>query len=1413
MKILRTHGGFLKRMIAGCGILAVMGSLSLQAATNETTSFSPIFVKNAAGALRTLTWSYVVNGGQPIKVPDDDPSVSGLFTNFTFKCSDLNLTINPTAKTRDVQFSVTLSGNALDESVGSFKVTGSASVKATEALEALEDAVRVKNQRIVMGFNMAAAGQGSMSIAINLLTQFDPSAEWFLDRSDLDQFDIGYEWSGECQGSTTGAVKITISGEGSETIPVETTGAVPDQWKVVDKLERFTVGALTYKNVVVVERQTEVPTGGMTGVAEPAVITYWIAQGVGMVKGVGQYQFMGTPLTIELKSASLALPSLPQAQTITFPLIPVKQPGDVFDPLAKASSKLPVTYVSSNEAVAIVTSEGLIEAVGLGTTTITAYQDGNDDFKAALPVTKELTVKATVAAVIEPSLSGTVTGAGLYLPGQKVTLTAAPGAGFAFTCWTEEDGFVAGTNKVLIFTMASNKTYTANFTDTQKPVVAITLPTASLRILGTNAIYTVRGTAADNNAVTNVLVQLAGKDWIDAVTTNGWKNWSVAVPLNAGMNTIRAYSVDTTGNNSLTSTVSCTYVVLGSLTVTTNGVGTVTRAPATPPEVNQTYTLTATPGAGSVFSNWTGDVSSTNKVLTFTMSTSKTVIANFTDTQKPVLAITTPAALQRILGTNGLFTVKGTASDNKALSNVLVQVNSGSWTPAGTTNSLKNWNTALLLSPGTNIVRAYSMDTTGNCSLISTVKCVYVETGTLSIQTNGVGTITRAPIGEPEIGKTYTLTAAAGAGSVFANWSGAAVTNSTNKVVTFTMTSALSFTATFTDTQKPTVAITSPTAAQRIVTNGLVAVRGTATDNGVVTSVVCRVNSGAWVDAVTTNGWKNWCVLTTLTAGSNLLEACSIDSFSNPSAIVKVSCTFVVLGNLTIQTNGVGSVTRAPATPPEVGTKYTLTAAAGVGSVFSNWTGDVTSTNKAITFTMTNNVAVVANFTDIAKPTVAITTPTALLRITNASPVYTVKGTATDNKGVSVVKIQFNSGGWTNAFTTNSWKNWSVPMTLVTGTNTVRAYSIDATGNNSSTASVTCIYPVVTIDVAAYANLSVGGRWNYKQTEGSDISTRALEVIETTIKNGHPVYLLQEYSDGGYPDDQFFWSADFSEGLFDTGGLNDNGEPTETTFYWQPFMPKLPKTFVPGTDITTKCTRSDMTGVITGKGKIVRERVIVPAGTYDCWKVTGTATFNGQVSSDTSWYAENVGLVKRLQDGSLWELTSYVPPASSAPMETSGSVQQTIALEPTLQAEITVDGSTEDWANVPRTSFSYASVTQEVAAALSGNNIALLLNGCPFSTSDTVLVYFKLRLSYSSGDARHSVDLWTSGSILYGMIDGQVITGFEAVLLNGVLEVKFPVEQAPSQITIEEAGCGIDLGDGVLGALFHIVPPPSGMTR
>jgi hypothetical protein len=81
-----------------------------------------------------------------------------------------------------------------------------------------------------------------------------------------------------------------------------------------------------------------------------------------------------------------------QDQTITFPSIPTKLTTDAdFSPGATASSGLPVTYSSSNAAVATILS-GNIHIVGAGTATITATQAGNSVYNPAPAVSQLLTV-------------------------------------------------------------------------------------------------------------------------------------------------------------------------------------------------------------------------------------------------------------------------------------------------------------------------------------------------------------------------------------------------------------------------------------------------------------------------------------------------------------------------------------------------------------------------------------------------------------------------------------------------------------------------------------------------------------------------------------------------------------------------------------------------------------------------------------------------------------------------------------------------------------------------------------------------------------------------------------------------------------------------------------------------------------
>ncbi|SEO25387.1 gliding motility-associated C-terminal domain-containing protein [Mucilaginibacter gossypiicola] len=124
------------------------------------------------------------------------------------------------------------------------------------------------------------------------------------------------------------------------------------------------------------------------------------------------------------------LPAVPVSQTftimknqvITFPPLADKSTCSPDFPAGATSSNstIPLTYVSSNTAVATVSATGIIHIVGAGSATITASQSGNNLYNAATPKSQTLTVTAPVV----PSVSISPPGMWAGCDGMEATYTA-----------------------------------------------------------------------------------------------------------------------------------------------------------------------------------------------------------------------------------------------------------------------------------------------------------------------------------------------------------------------------------------------------------------------------------------------------------------------------------------------------------------------------------------------------------------------------------------------------------------------------------------------------------------------------------------------------------------------------------------------------------------------------------------------------------------------------------------------------------------------------------------------------------------------------------------------------------------------------------------------------------------------------
>jgi RHS repeat-associated protein len=263
------------------------------------------------------------------------------------------------------------------------------------------------------------------------------------------------------------------------------------------------------------------------------------------------------------------------------------------------------------------------------------------------------------------------------------------------------------------------------------------------------------------------------------------------------------------------------------------------------------------------------------------------------------------------------------------------------------------------------------------------------------------------------------------------------------------------------DGSRPTITITKPKPNQRTYSEMFTAT-GTASDTvSGVAQVRCQLNSAPWQLAAGSTNWQKTLILM---PGPNTFRAFAVDAAGNISTTNSVLFSYVVSNLLTVATTGQGKLTPNYSNAfLEVGQPYTVTASGVNGHAFAswvvstNWSGGVTSTAPALHFIMQSNLTLRANFVDVTKPTIGISSPVANQRWSNA--VFTVKGTAKDNVHVSNVWCLTN-GVWGSANLGSGGTNWAINVTPVPGTNTVKAYAEDAAGNKSLTNSVKFIYVV-----------------------------------------------------------------------------------------------------------------------------------------------------------------------------------------------------------------------------------------------------------------------------------------------------------------------------------------------------------------
>ncbi len=252
----------------------------------NSSAFSAFFPITLDGA-NTLNWTYRINQGAALSADFEGVSL-------TLQFSTLNLSVNREDMVRRGSFSGSVSGSA----------GGSFGVEFTENILPSDTLAIFNGQTLNMDMSLSAYGE-TVDIEQFTETSVNTAVEWFLSRSDFDQLATGYGQTVSAGGNISGYLKLSADGY-HETTPFSEHVSSMETWKVVEKLNSYTVNKVSYNDVVVVNRQTVMPMATYSGDPEPVTITYWVARGIGMIKGIGQFNILGQPLEIELIGTNLS---------------------------------------------------------------------------------------------------------------------------------------------------------------------------------------------------------------------------------------------------------------------------------------------------------------------------------------------------------------------------------------------------------------------------------------------------------------------------------------------------------------------------------------------------------------------------------------------------------------------------------------------------------------------------------------------------------------------------------------------------------------------------------------------------------------------------------------------------------------------------------------------------------------------------------------------------------------------------------------------------------------------------------------------------------------------------------------------------------------------------------------------------
>lgn len=518
-----------------------------------------------------------------------------------------------------------------------------------------------------------------------------------------------------------------------------------------------------------------------------------------------------------------------------------------------------------------------------------------------------LIVASTADTVASPVGSGTTTGDGAYLPGDSVTVSATALPGYRFMNWTDNNAVVS-TQASHTFTIDINHSLIANFVPDvpQWTIATLATPLAGGTTVGD-------GTRDEGSNVTVTATANAG------YTFTNWTEGGTVV------STSTSYAFTVAADRVLVANFSAlpTFTISASATPSAGG----STSGAGNYLSGSSATLTATANPGYVFSKWTSGNNqvSTSAVHTFTVSSTKTYVANFivAGTQQTIAASASPLRGGSVSG-GGNYA----AGDSATL---IANANPGyvfsKWLEGSTTVST---------SP------SYTFTVTTNHTLTAKFTEAFVVSTSSSPSIGGTTEMDSLTYKSNETAKASAFPAA---GYTFVNWTENGAVVSTSNTYSFKVTANRALVANFTQPNFVFInASCSPSDAGDISGDGEYEL-----ESEVVVSAAPRPGF-AFVN------WTSNGAIVSTNPNFVFTAAVNVALVANFAAPVTISAS---------SNNTGGTVSGGGDFVP--GTEVTLSATVNSGFVFTGWTenGVVVAPTADYSFTVNAARTLVANFLEV----------------------------------------------------------------------------------------------------------------------------------------------------------------------------------------------------------------------------------------------------------------------------------------------------------------------------------------------------------------------------------------------------------------------------------------------------------------